>query len=75
MQLKSDVKQMTNQLKIKGKVVPLLKLINHYAMNMNVGLDVYIRVFLTLALVGGEWSASYSDRFTSRERAPGTHCT
>jgi hypothetical protein len=28
---------------------------------------------LTSALDGGEWSASRSGRFTSRERAPGTH--
>jgi len=30
--------------------------------------------YLTSALVGGEWSASQSGRFTPRERAPGTHC-
>jgi hypothetical protein len=29
--------------------------------------------FLTSTLVGGEWSASRLDRFTSGERAPGTH--
>jgi hypothetical protein len=28
---------------------------------------------LTLTLVGGEWSASHSCRFTLRERAPDTH--
>jgi hypothetical protein len=28
---------------------------------------------LTLALDGGEWSASRPGRFTPRERAPGTH--
>jgi len=28
---------------------------------------------LTSALDGGEWLASYSGRFTSRERAPVTH--
>jgi len=28
---------------------------------------------LTLTLVGGEWSASRSGRFTPRERAPSTH--
>jgi hypothetical protein len=33
------------------------------------GVDVYTRVFLTSALVGGEWSASRPGRFT-----PGTHC-
>jgi hypothetical protein len=28
---------------------------------------------LTLALGGGEWSASRPSRFTPKERAPGTH--
>jgi hypothetical protein len=37
------------------------------------GVDVYIQVFLTSALVGGEWSASRFGRITPRERAPGTH--
>jgi hypothetical protein len=37
------------------------------------GVDVYMHVFLTSALVGGEWSASRPGRFTSGERAPGTH--
>jgi hypothetical protein len=32
------------------------------------GVDVYILIFLTLALVGGEWSGSLPGRFT-----PGTH--
>jgi hypothetical protein len=31
--------------------------------------------FLTSALDGGEWSASHPGRFTSWERAPGTHWT
>jgi hypothetical protein len=30
--------------------------------------------FLTSTLDGGELSASIPDRFTPRERAPGTHC-
>jgi hypothetical protein len=37
------------------------------------GVDVKIHVFLTLALVGGEWSASRPNRFAPVERAPGTH--
>jgi hypothetical protein len=37
------------------------------------GVDVYIHVFLTSALIGGEWSASRTDRFTPEERAPVTH--
>jgi hypothetical protein len=38
------------------------------------GVDVYIHVFLTSAVVGGEWSASRPCRFTPEERTPGTHC-
>jgi hypothetical protein len=38
------------------------------------GADVEIHIFLTSALVGGEWSASRPGRFTSEGRAPGIHC-
>jgi hypothetical protein len=31
------------------------------------------QIFLTSALVGGEWSASRLGRFTPKERASGTH--
>jgi hypothetical protein len=34
---------------------------------------VEIHVFLTLAPVGGEWSASRTGRFTPGERAPNIH--
>jgi hypothetical protein len=37
--------------------------------------DVWIHVFLTSALVGGEWSASRPCRFTPGERTPDTHST
>jgi hypothetical protein len=37
------------------------------------GVDVQIHIFLTMALVGGEWSASRPCRLTPVERAPGTH--
>jgi hypothetical protein len=37
------------------------------------GVDVEIHVFLTSVLDGGEWSALRPGRFTSEERAPGTH--
>jgi hypothetical protein len=37
------------------------------------GVDVYIHIFLTSTLVGGEWSASRPSRFIPRERAPTTH--
>jgi hypothetical protein len=36
-------------------------------------MDVYIHIFLTSALVGGEWSVSHPGRFTPWESAPGTH--
>jgi hypothetical protein len=36
--------------------------------------DVQIHIFLTSALVGGEWSASRSGRFTPGERSSGTNC-
>jgi hypothetical protein len=37
------------------------------------GMDLYIHIFLTSALVAGEWSTSRYGRFTPGERAPGTH--
>jgi hypothetical protein len=42
----------------------------HYTMKVYGGVDVYIHTFLTLALAGGEWSASCPGRFTPWERAP-----
>jgi hypothetical protein len=42
-------------------------------MKTYVGVDAWIHVFVTSALVGGEWFASRPGRFTPRERAPGTH--
>jgi hypothetical protein len=35
--------------------------------------SVQIHIFMTLALAGGEWSASRPSRYNPRERAPGTH--
>jgi hypothetical protein len=37
------------------------------------GVNVWIHIFLTSALDGGEWSTSRPGRFTHRERDPGTH--
>jgi hypothetical protein len=37
------------------------------------GVDVEAHVFLTSALVGGEWSASRLGRFTPEKRAAATH--
>jgi hypothetical protein len=39
---------------VKGKVVPVL---NYYAMKAYKGEDVETHIFLTSALVGGEWTA------------------
>jgi hypothetical protein len=36
-------------------------------------MDVFIYIFLTSALDGGEWSASLPGRFTPGERAHGTN--
>jgi hypothetical protein len=38
------------------------------------GVDVYIHVFMTSALVGGGWSASRPGSFATGETAPGVHC-
>jgi hypothetical protein len=35
--------------------------------------DAWIHIFLTSALVLGEWSASRTGSFTHGERGPGTH--
>jgi hypothetical protein len=37
------------------------------------GVDIYTHIFLTSALVGGEWSESRPGRFIPGERTPGTH--
>jgi hypothetical protein len=42
----------------KGKIVLVLNLIKHYAMKEEGGVDVQIHIFLTSALIGGEWSDS-----------------
>jgi hypothetical protein len=42
-------------------------------MKAYVGVDIQIHIFLTSALLGGEWSASRLCRCTPRERTPGIH--
>jgi hypothetical protein len=37
------------------------------------GVDVWIHIFLTSALAGGEWSVSRPGRFTPRESSPSMH--
>jgi hypothetical protein len=43
-------------------------------MKMCGGVEIYLHVFLTSALDGGEWSASRPGCFTPREKARDTHC-
>jgi Na+-translocating ferredoxin:NAD+ oxidoreductase RnfE subunit len=51
--------------KIVNKVISVPNyVINPYGMKLYGGVGVYIHVFLTSALVGGEWSASRPDPFT-----------
>jgi hypothetical protein len=42
----------------------------HYAMKAYGGVDVWIYIFLTSVLVGGEWSASRPGSFIPGERPP-----
>jgi hypothetical protein len=57
---------------VKVKKIKLsLSLTRHYAMKTYGEVDVQIQVFLTLALVGGEWSASRTCHLTPGERALG----
>jgi hypothetical protein len=55
--------------------VPVLTLTKHYAMKASGRVDLWIHVFLSSALVGGEWSASRPCHLIPGERAPGTHWT
>jgi len=50
-----------------------LCLTKHHAMKTYWGMEVKLHTFLTVALEGGEWSASRPGRFTPRERVPSTH--
>jgi hypothetical protein len=56
----------------KGKVVSVFNYLRNYAMKEYGGLAVKIHVFLSSALVGGEWSDSHIGRFTSGEKSRGT---
>jgi hypothetical protein len=42
----------------------------HYTMKVYGGVDVYLHIFLTSALAGGEWSASRTSCFTFGEGSP-----
>jgi hypothetical protein len=48
-------------------------LTKHHTVKAYGGGEVWFHTFLTSAFDGGEWSVSRPGRFTSRERAPGTH--
>jgi hypothetical protein len=54
---------------IKKIKSPSALLIKQYTMKRYGGVDVYIHVLLTLALVVGEWSASRLGAFTPEESA------
>jgi hypothetical protein len=58
----------------KGKVVPVLFLNEHHALQGILGEWKYSSMHsLTSALDGGEWSVLCPSHFTPWERAPGTH--
>jgi hypothetical protein len=57
----------------KGKVVVVLLLTEHHAIKAYWGSGCTVPLTLTSAIDGGEWSASRPGRFTSSEKAPGTH--
>jgi hypothetical protein len=61
--------------KVSKQSCPCASLIKQYAMKTYGRVHIQTQVFLTSALVGGEWSASHPGRFTPVERAPGTHWT
>lgn len=57
-----------------GKKVQLsLCAVEHHAMKMYFRVKVRLHGFLTMAINGGEWSASRPDCFTLRKIAPSTH--
>jgi hypothetical protein len=55
---------------VKCKVKLSVCLTKHYAMMTYGGVDIWIPISLTSALVGGEWSASHPFHFASGEMAP-----
>jgi hypothetical protein len=55
-----------------GKVV-CAEVIKHYVIKTYGEVDVWIHVFLTSAVVGGELPASRLGRFRPGERTPGKH--
>jgi hypothetical protein len=59
--------------KVKVNVNLSLCLTKHRAMKMYWGWRYSSKHSLTLALDGGEWSASRPSRFTPKERASSTH--
>jgi hypothetical protein len=55
---------------VKKLNCPCAWLINHYAMKAYGGMEVQLHIFLTSALVAGEWLASCPGRFTPGKETP-----
>jgi hypothetical protein len=62
-----------NNDKIVPRYVDILRLVEHYAMNIYGGMEVQLHTLLSLALDWGVLSASGTRYFTPRERFPSTH--
>jgi hypothetical protein len=62
-------------LRLFGTVTVMLSLCvtKHHTMKTYWGVELYLHTSLTLALDGGEWSASCPGHFTLKEKAPGTY--
>jgi hypothetical protein len=54
MKILDEIWYLESAVKVKGKVVPVLYLTEHHAMEAYWGVEVYLHTFLTLAVGGGE---------------------
>jgi hypothetical protein len=52
------------------KLCPCVQRIKHYAMKAYGGVDLYIHIFLTSPLAGGEWSALCPGHFPLGKEPP-----
>jgi hypothetical protein len=58
----------------KGQSYSIAKLIKYHILKIYWGVEVYFQTFLTLALDGGEWSASRLGALPPGQKAPGACC-